>query len=183
MASEPMVLVVMGVAGSGKSTVARAIVERTGWRFQEGDDLHPPANVAKMHAGTPLTDEDRWPWLHAIAEVIDGWLVKGVSGVVACSALKRAYRDILLGGRANVRLLYLRGSRKVIDARLRARHGHFMPESLLDSQLATLQEPTAVERPMVLNIANPPEALAAKALAALGIAAAATRKTAGDVRA
>ena len=120
-----------------------------------------------MHAGTPLTDEDRWPWLHAIAALIDGWRAEGVSGVVACSALKRAYRDILLAGREDVRLVYLRGSRELIDSRLQARQGHFMPEKLLDSQLATLEEPTADERPIVLDVTASPDVLAERALAAV----------------
>ena len=167
MADAPVVLVVMGVSGSGKSTVARAIVQRTGWRFQEGDELHPQANVARMRAGVPLTDADRWPWLRAIAAVIDEWRAERVSGVVACSALKRSYRDILVGGRANVRLAYMRGSREVIDARLLARRGHFMPESLLDSQFATLEEPAADEHPIVLDITQPAAELAVQTLAEL----------------
>jgi carbohydrate kinase (thermoresistant glucokinase family) len=174
-----VVLVVMGVAGSGKSTVAQAIVRRTGWRFQEGDDLHPPANVVKMHAGVPLTDADRWPWLRAVAAVIGEWLAEGASGVVSCSALKRSYRDVLVDGRAGVRLLYLRGSRELIDRRLRDRHGHFMPEALLGSQFATLEEPGAVERPIVLDVKDPPEVLAARALRALHIT---LPVTGGDLR-
>ena len=132
-----MILVVMGVAGSGKTTVARMLAERLGWRFQEGDALHPPGNVAKMSAGTPLTDDDRWPWLHAIAAVIDGWRAEGASGIVTCSALKRAYREILVGGRADVRLVHLAGDKALIAARMAARKGHFMPTALLDSQACT----------------------------------------------
>jgi gluconokinase len=158
------VLVVMGVSGSGKTTVARLVAEARGWGFQEGDALHPPANVAKMSAGTPLTDEDRWPWLRAIAGVIDGWRAVGASGVVTCSALKRAYRDILIGARADVRLVYLRGDKALIAARMAARKGHFMPPGLLDSQFATLEEPTADERPIVADIAAPPPEIAAAVL-------------------
>src|SRR4051812_4811952 len=134
MGDDPVVLVVMGVSGAGKTTVARLVAERSGWRYQEGDALHPPANVAKMHSGTPLTDDDRWPWLRAIAAVIDGWRAARQSGVVTCSALKRSYRDILIGGRPDVRLVYLRGSHDLIGQRLSLRRGHFMPPGLLDSQ-------------------------------------------------
>ncbi len=152
-----MIVVVMGVSGCGKTTVARLLAERNGWAMQEGDALHPPANVAKMSAGTPLTDADRWPWLHAIAAVIDGWRASGTSGVVTCSALKRAYRDILIGDRTDVRLAFLRGGKALIAERLAARKGHFMPPALLDSQFAGLEEPTEDERPIVLDIGAGPE--------------------------
>lgn len=158
------VLVVMGVSGCGKTTVAKLIAETRGWAFQEGDALHPAANVAKMSAGTPLSDDDRWPWLRTIAGVIDGWLGAGESGVVTCSALKRAYRDILIGPRQGVRLVYLRGDQALIAARLAARKGHFMPPGLLDSQFATLEEPGADERPIVVNIAPAPEVIAANVM-------------------
>ena len=156
-----MILVVMGVAGSGKTTIARMLADRLGWRFQEGDALHPPANVAKMSAGTPLTDEDRWPWLHAIAAVIDGWRAEGASGIVTCSALKRAYRAILAGGRPDVRIVHLAGDKALIAARMAARKGHFMPTALLDSQFATLEPPGAEENPIVVDIAPGPEAIVA----------------------
>jgi carbohydrate kinase (thermoresistant glucokinase family) len=149
------VLVVMGVAGCGKTTVGAALAAQRGWRFQEGDALHPPANVAKMAGGTPLTDADRWPWLAAIAAVIDGWRAAGESGVVTCSALKRAYRDVLVGERPDVRLVYLRGDKTLIAGRMAARKGHFMPPALLDSQFATLEEPGADERPIVVDIGPP----------------------------
>ena len=157
-----MILVVMGVAGSGKTTVARMLAERLGWRFQEGDALHPPGNVAKMSAGTPLTDDDRWPWLHAIAAVIDGWRAEGASGIVTCSALKRAYREILVGGRADVRLVHLAGDKALIAARMAARKGHFMPTALLDSQFATLEPPGAEERAIVVDISPGLEVLVAE---------------------
>jgi carbohydrate kinase (thermoresistant glucokinase family) len=153
------VLVMMGVSGSGKTTVAKGVADRLGWQMLEGDKLHPPANIAKMSAGTPLTDEDRWPWLHAIAAAIDDWRANGVSGVVACSALKRAYRDILIGPRPDVVLVYLQGSHDLIATRMAARHGHFMPPGLLDSQFATLEEPSEAERPIVASIAPPPDAI------------------------
>lgn len=160
--ARPLVLVVMGVAGSGKTTIARMLAERLGWRFQEGDALHPPANVAKMSAGTPLTDEDRWPWLHAIAAVIDTWRAEGTNGIVTCSALKRAYRDILIGSRPNVRLVHLAGDKALIATRMAARKGHFMPTALLDSQFATLEPPRPDENPIVVDIGPEPEEIAAE---------------------
>jgi gluconokinase len=152
-----MILVLMGVSGCGKTTVARALAGQLGWAFQEGDALHPPANVAKMSAGTPLSDADRWPWLHAIAAVIDGWRARGENGIVTCSALKRAYREVLVGTRAEVRLVHLAGERAVIAGRLAARMGHFMPPGLLDSQFAALEPPGADENPIVVDVAGTPE--------------------------
>ncbi len=143
--SVPPVLLVMGVSGSGKTTVARALADALGWDYQEGDDLHPPANVAKMRAGIPLTDEDRQPWLAAIGAWIDDQAHTGRPGIVTCSALKRAYRDGLRRGRPQVRLVFLEGSRKLIADRLSHRKGHFMPPSLLDSQFAALEDPGADE--------------------------------------
>jgi gluconokinase len=153
------IAVLMGVSGSGKTTIARGVAQRLGWRLVEGDDFHPPANVAKMHAGTPLADEDRWPWLHAIAREIDAMRASHEPAVVACSALKRAYRDILIDARADVLLVYLQGSKELIAARLAARTGHFMPPALLDSQFATLEEPGEDEHPIVVSIAPQPEAI------------------------
>jgi gluconokinase len=149
----------MGVSGSGKTTIATKCAERMGWQVLEGDKLHPAANIAKMKAGTPLNDDDRWPWLRAIAGAIDDWRTKGVSGVVACSALKRVYRDILIGARPDVILVYLQGSRELIAARLAARRGHFMPPGLLESQFATLEEPGKAERPIVVSVAPPPDTI------------------------
>jgi gluconokinase len=165
------VLVLMGVSGCGKTTIAKLLAADLGWAMLEGDDLHPAANVAKMHAGTPLTDEDRWPWLHAIADHIDTWRVGGQSGVVTCSALRRAYRDILVGERADVRIVYLKGDKALIAARLAARKGHFMPPGLLDSQFATLEEPAADERPIVVHIGPSAEAIAAEIMTDLQTAA------------
>jgi gluconokinase len=156
-----VILLIMGVAGSGKTTIARALAERLGWRYQEGDALHPPANVAKMSAGTPLTDTDRWPWLHAIATVIDTWRADGTNGIVTCSALKRAYRAILIGDRHDVRLVFLAGDKPLIAARMAARTGHFMPPALLDSQFATLEPPGPDEDAITADIAAPPEVLVA----------------------
>jgi gluconokinase len=145
-------LIVMGVAGSGKTTIARALADRIGWVFKDGDVFHPASNVEKMRSGRPLTDEDRWPWLRAIAAEVDR--TRDVDGhiVIACSALKRVYRDILIGQRSGVRLIYLKGSRDLILQRLRARRGHFMPPELLDSQFATLEEPDSDENGVVVNV-------------------------------
>jgi gluconokinase len=159
--SEPVIVVVMGVSGSGKTTVAALLAAGMGWQYQEGDDLHPAANVAKMRGGTPLTDADRLPWLETIAAQIDRWREQGLSGVVTCSALKRAYRDIIIGGRPRVRLAYLRGSYALIQSRLAARHEHYMPAALLDSQFATLEEPTADEHPIVVDVGGNPADIAA----------------------
>jgi gluconokinase len=163
------VLILMGVSGSGKTTIARQLANVLHWPIQEGDDLHPPANVAKMSAGTPLTDEDRWPWLHAIAAKIETWRVAGNSGIVTCSALKRAYRDILVAGHADVRVVYLQGTKELIAGRLAARRGHFMPAALLDSQFATLEEPAADEHPITVHIGPPAGAVVADILAALRV--------------
>ncbi len=147
-----LVVIVMGVSGSGKSTIAEALAADLHWPFQEGDALHPPANVQKMHHGIPLTDADRAPWLAAIRAWIDARLAEGEPGLITCSALKRAYRTGLVGGRPNVRLLYLRADAAVLEERLRKRTGHFMPASLLESQLQTLEEPRADERPIVVTV-------------------------------
>ena len=162
--TRPVIAVVMGVSGSGKTTVAALLAAALGCQFQEGDDLHPAANVEKMQGGTPLTDADRLPWLRRIAEEIDRWQAQGESGVLACSALKRSYRDIIIGDRAGVTLVYLKGSRDLIGRRLAARHGHFMPPALLDSQFATLQEPTPDERPIIVDVAGRPAAIVADIL-------------------
>jgi carbohydrate kinase (thermoresistant glucokinase family) len=149
----------MGVSGSGKTTIADGVAKREGWPLLEGDKFHPPANIEKMSHGIALTDEDRWPWLRAIAAAIDEWRAKGQSGVVACSALKRAYRDILIGERHDVLLCYLQGSRALIGQRMAARKGHFMPPALLDSQFATLEEPGVDERPIVVSIEPSPDVI------------------------
>ena len=154
-----MIMLLMGVSGCGKTTVGEQLAERLGWPYQEGDALHPPANVAKMAGGTPLTDADRLPWLAAVAAWIDARRAAGECGVVSCSALKRAYRQLLIGDRPDVRLVYLQGSRDQLAERLAARTGHYMPADLLDSQLATLEEPTTAEQPLVVTIDRPVEAI------------------------
>ncbi len=161
------VIVVMGVAGSGKSTVGAALAERLGWPFRDADEFHPPENVAKMSAGAPLTDEDRKPWLAAIAAWIDARRAAGAHGVVTCSALKRVYRDVIVGARADVRLVFLDGARDLIGARMTARRDHFMPTSLLDSQFATLERPGPEERPVVAAIGEAPDRVVDAVLAAL----------------
>lgn len=152
----------MGVAGSGKTTVGPLLAGRLGWVYAEADDFHPQANVDKMAAGQPLTDEDRWPWLEAIGRWIDERRAAGSPGVVSCSALKRAYRDLLRRGRPEVRLIFLDGSRELIERRLVARHGHFMKAAMLDSQLADLERPAPEEQVITVSIdATPAEIVAA----------------------
>jgi gluconokinase len=148
----PCALVIMGVSGSGKTTIADKLAERLGWTFEDGDRFHPASNVAKMSAGHPLTDEDRWPWLQAISDEIDRVCGSGEHAVIACSALKRAYRNILVHGRGDVRIIYLNGTQQLIAERLAARKGHFMPPGLLDSQFKTLEPPQQNENPVTVSI-------------------------------
>jgi gluconokinase len=155
----PCALIVMGVSGSGKSTIGKALAARLGWRFEDGDRFHPASNVAKMSAGQPLTDDDRWPWLQAIADEIDRLCTGGERAVVACSALRRIYRDILVHGRRDIRIVYLDGTQELIAERLRLRKGHFMPPGLLASQFKTLEPPTGDERPIAVSIAASVEAI------------------------
>ncbi len=152
MTQTARVFIVMGVSGSGKSSIAEALRDVLGWAFQEGDLLHPPSNVQKMHHGTPLTDEDRAPWLAAIKGWIDARLDAGESGLVTCSALKRQYRDFLIEGRPAVRVLYLKAAEKVLEDRVAHRPDHFMPASLLDSQLHTLEEPQPDEHALIVQV-------------------------------
>lgn len=164
----PSVVVVMGVSGCGKSTIASMLAHRLNWIYEDGDWFHPQSNVRKMHAGEPLTDEDRWPWLHGIAAWIDATRRVGNHGTVACSALKRAYRDILVGERRDVRVVYLKGERDLIARRLAARDGHFMPPSLLDSQFAALEEPQPDEHPIVVSIVPHPREIVEEIVKRLG---------------
>ena len=163
----PSVIVVMGVSGSGKSTIASTLAHRLGWVFQDGDWFHPHENIEKMHRGMPLTDEDRWPWLKAIAAWIDKMRESKQHGVVACSALRRSYRDVLVGKRADVRIVYLEGTPELIVRRLAARTGHFMPTGLLESQFRTLEEPGPDENPLIVSIEPSPSMIVAAILAQL----------------
>ncbi len=157
-------IVVMGVSGSGKTTVGRGIAAAMGWEYAEGDDFHSAANVAKMASGTPLTDEDRWPWLRAIGDWLDEHERAGRSAVVTCSALRRVYRDLLREGRDGVRFCHLAADADVIKSRLEHRQGHYMPPSLLPSQLATL-EPLQPDEPGVVVSTTPlPEEIVRDAL-------------------
>jgi gluconokinase len=163
------VLVVMGVSGSGKSTIAAMLAHRLGWTYEDGDWLHPKSNIEKMHHGEPLDDADRWPWLYAIADWIDATRKSGHRGIVACSALKRAYRNILLDNRRDVRLVFLQGDRDLIARRIAARADHFMPPELLDSQFKALESPTADERPIVVSIAPHPREIVETIVRKLGV--------------
>jgi gluconokinase len=148
----PCALIVMGVSGSGKSTIAEQLAQRLGWRYEDGDRFHPASNIAKMSAGQPLTDQDRWPWLQAIANEIDRACQAGEHAVIACSALKRSYRDVLVHGRNDVRIVYLNGTQELIAGRLARRKGHFMPPGLLASQFKTLEPPDIDENPVTVSI-------------------------------
>jgi ribose 5-phosphate isomerase A len=156
----PPVLVVMGVSGAGKSTVAHELAVRLGWSFEEGDTLHPEANIAKMHAGIPLTDADRRPWLDRVAAWIDGQRARKEPGIITCSALKRSYRQVIIGNRPEVRLVYLRGGRGLVAEHLAGRDGHFMPASLLQSQIDTLEEPDPGEDPLTVEVGPPASQIA-----------------------
>ena len=165
----PCALVVMGVSGSGKSTIGEKLAQRLGWRFEDADRFHPASNVTKMSAGQPLTDEDRWPWLRAIANEIDRVCEAGEHAVIACSALKRAYRDILVHGRHDVRIIYLQGTRDLIASRLALRKGHFMPPGLLASQFGALEPPDASENPVTVSIDAPIETIVDDIIRQLGL--------------
>jgi ribose 5-phosphate isomerase A len=167
----PPILVIMGVSGAGKSTIAQALVARLGWPFEEGDALHPEANLAKMHAGIPLTDADRQPWLERVAAWIDGQRARKQPGIITCSALKRSYRQTIIGDRPEVRLVYLRGGRELIAGHLAQRQGHFMPASLLQSQIDTLEEPGPEEEPLTIDLGSSASQLAGEIIRLLGASA------------
>lgn len=163
------VIIVMGVSGSGKTTVAQGIATTMGWEFAEGDSFHPVANIAKMASGHPLTDEDRWPWLRAIGSWIDGHDRSDTSAVITCSALRRAYRDLLREGRSTVRFAQVTADPELIEERMQHRRGHFMPASLLPSQLATLENLQSDEPGQVVSSAGAPDHVLRRALVALGL--------------
>ena len=150
--TSPCALILMGVSGSGKTTIGEKLAARMSWRYEDADTFHPPSNVAKMSAGQPLTDEDRWPWLKAIAAEIDRACTAGERLVIGCSALRRIYRDVLVHGRDDVRFIYLDGTQALIADRIGQRKGHFMPPGLLTSQFQTLEPPTPDERAVTVSI-------------------------------
>ena len=168
----PLAIVLMGVSGCGKSTVGAELARALSWPFRDADSFHPPANIDKMSRGVPLTDADRRPWLDAIASWIDERRADRVPGIVSCSALKRIYRERIVGARSGVRLVYLRGSRELIAARLAGRAHHFMPAALLASQFEALEEPQPDERPVIVAIEETPARIAATIVAELGCTAA-----------
>jgi gluconokinase len=168
-ASKLAAIIVMGVSGAGKSTVGKLIAAQLDCPFRDADSFHPKANIEKMSRGEPLTDDDRWPWLHAIAAWIAEHRAAGTMCVVTCSALKRAYRDIITSRQsADVRLVFLQGDFDLIAARLKARKGHFMPPALLRSQFAALEEPAADEHALTVTIDATPEEIAGRLIDALG---------------
>jgi gluconokinase len=151
-----MILIVAGVSGSGKTTVGAMLAGRLGWRFADADEFHPAANIEKMRAGIPLTDDDRWPWLLAIGTWMDERVARGESAVVTCSALKRSYREVLLRGRPQARMVFLAADPQVLARRLAARHGHFFPQQLLGTQFADLEPPGPGERVVTIVPADDP---------------------------
>ena len=159
-------LIFMGVSGCGKSTIAGLVAQHLRWPMIEGDDLHPPANIAKMTQGVPLNDDDRKPWLDAIAARIDTWRQAGGQGIVTCSSLRHAYRDLLRAGHDDIRFVFLKGSYELLLSRMQHRQRHFMPPSLLQSQFATLEEPGPDEA-ITVSIDQPTEAIVADTLAQL----------------
>jgi gluconokinase len=163
-------VVVMGVSGVGKSTVAKGISTFMGWTFAEGDAFHPDSNVAKMSAGTPLTDEDRWPWLRSIGDWMSEEIAAGRSAVVTCSALRRAYRDLLREGRPEVLFCHLTADPDLIGDRMSRRTDHYMPASLLPSQVATLEPLESDEPGVEVSVDGTPADVIARALEALGLA-------------
>lgn len=164
-----MIVLLTGVSGSGKSTIGTLLAARQRWAFEDGDALHPPANIAKMRAGIPLTDTDRWPWLHAVADWMDQRIAAGQQAVVACSALKRAYRELLRDGRPQLRIVFLSVGPDVLAARLAARHGHFFGASLLDSQLAALEPPGPEEGVLTVEASAPAAEVVTAITSGLGL--------------
>jgi gluconokinase len=162
-----MILIVAGVSGSGKTTVGAMLAGRLGWRFADADDFHPAANIEKMRAGIPLTDEDRLPWLQAIAAWMDERIARGEPTVVGCSALKRSYRDLLLGGRPQAQMIFLAVDREVLTRRLAARSGHFFPGQLLGTQLDALEPPQPDEHVLSVVPAGEPADTVASIIAVL----------------
>jgi gluconokinase len=169
--SPPCALIVMGVSGSGKTTIGKRLAARMSWRYEDADTFHPASNVAKMSAGKPLTDEDRWPWLKAIAVEIDRVCSAGERAVIGCSALRRIYRDVLVHGRTDIRFIYLKGTQALIADRLSERKGHFMPPGLLTSQFETLEPPSNDEHAVTVTIDGPVENIVDDILRQLALSA------------
>ena len=165
----PTVLVVMGVSGSGKTTVASMLARRLRWPFQEGDDLHPQSNIEKMRAGNALSDQDRGPWLELIADWVDQRLDAGQNAIITCSALKRGYRDVINRRRHGVVFVFLDGSRKTVALRLASRHGHFMPRRLLKSQFEDLEQPAPDEPAISVGVDAPPQKIVDAVIEQLGL--------------
>jgi len=168
MTAPAPIIVLMGVAGCGKSTIGEALSTTLGWPFRDADSFHPESNVAKMSRGEALTDDDRKPWLAAIAAWIDARQASHAPAIVSCSALKRAYRDIIVGGRPGVYLVHLAGTQDLIGARMAARRNHFMPTSLLQSQFATLEPPQPHEA-LIIDVDAAPQAIAQRIITSLGV--------------
>ena len=164
-----MIVVLAGVAGSGKTAVGMALAARLGWAFEDTDALHSPADIAKMHSGIPLTDADRWPWLETVAAWLDARIAAGTPAVVACSVLKRSYRDFLHRGRPSVQIVMLEADAATLTARLIARRGHFFPAKLLQSQLADLEMPDHDERTLVVPTVHSPAEIADEIIRRLGL--------------
>ena len=175
-----MIVIVAGVSGSGKTTVGALLAGRLGWQFADADDFHPAANVEKMRAGIPLTDADRGPWLRVIGAWMDERIARGEDAVVGCSALKRSYRDLLLGGRPEARMVFLAPDREVLARRMAARHGHFFPEQLLGTQLDALEPPGPDERVLTVVPADDPAATVTSIIALLCIGGPAGRGAGQD---
>jgi gluconokinase len=159
----------MGVSGCGKTMVGATLAGRLGWPFEDGDSLQPQSNIDKMKAGQPLTDDDRWPWLEMVAEWIEQRLDRGENGLIACSALKRSYRDMLNRRGSGVVFVFLTGSKETIASRLVARHGHFMPPGMLDSQFADLEEPSSDEPMIRVDVGPTPDVIAQGIMQELGL--------------
>jgi gluconokinase len=171
--SAPTIVLLMGVAGCGKSTTGRNLARLLDWPFRDADSFHPPANIEKMSRGIPLTDDDRWPWLDAIGAWTDEQRARGARGIVSCSALKRIYRQRLCGGRPEIGLVFLDGDYATIADRMQRRKGHFMPPALLQSQFDTLERPASNERALVVPVSLSPKRVVERIVSGLGLTPAA----------